>query len=537
MAITQNNFTGNGSTVLFSFTFPYLDESHIKVSLNGSDTILYTLANATTIQMNTAPANGVAIRVYRETELVDLNSTFFAGSAIRSQDLNDNFLQSLYLTQETRDITVEASDGNIPDGSIGSSKLADGAITTPKILDAAVTASKMAVNSVATASIQDSAVTTAKIAALAVATASLADDAVTNAKIADTAVNTAQLASSAVTTDKVADSAVTQAKIGTNVLTPRVSEINGGALAGMRNRIINGEMTVAQRGTSFPALTNPGITYTLDRWTWGQSGAMVCTATQSSDVPNDTFQTSLKVDVTTADTSLTANEYTVITQRIEGVNVRDLIGTTFTLSFWVKSPKTGIHCVAFRNAGPAVPDRSYIKEYTIATANTWEYKTITVTGGLITAGTWDWTNGPGLDVGFTFACGSTFQTTADAWQTGNFIATANQVNVMDNTANDFFITGVQLEPGSVATPFERRPGSTEFALCQRYFQKAFAAHTATTTDMVYLKEVMRSGPTIVITQIGGATVSVGGGSYTGQDAFRVGSASAGDYTFTASAEL
>jgi hypothetical protein len=246
------------------------------------------------------------------------------------------------------------------------------------------------------------------------------------------------------------------------------TSINGGALAGMRNRIINGDMRLVRRGTSFPALTNPGATYTLDRWVWVQNGAMVCTVSLSNDFPNDTFQTSLKVDVTTADTSIAAGEYTIITQRIEGVNVRDLIGTTFTLSFWVKSPKAGVHCVSFRNAAPV--DRSYVKEYTITTANTWEYKTITVTGGLITAGTWDWTNGTGLDAGFTLLSGTAFQTTANAWQTGNFIATANQVNVMDSTANDFFITGVQLEPGSVATPFERRPFGVEAALCERYYE-------------------------------------------------------------------
>ena len=316
-----------------------------------------------------------------------------------------------------------------------------------------------------------------------------------------------------------------------------VASVNNGALAGMRNRIINGAMTVAQRGSSFPALTNPGNTFTLDRWSWAQNGGMVCTVSQSSDVPNDTFQFSYKVDVTTADTSLAAGEYAVIIQPIEGYNVRDLIGTTFTLSFWVKSPKTGTHCVSFRNDRAPTADRTYVKEYTVSAANTWEYKTVTVSGGLITAGTWNWTNGIGLDVLFTLAVGTTFQATADAWQTGNFIGTVNQVNVLDDTANDFFITGVQLEPGSVATPFERRPSGTEFALCQRYFQKALATHTATITDMVYFKETMRSGPTIAITQIGGATVSVSGGSYTGQDAFRVGSASNGDYTFTASAEL
>lgn len=113
MAITQNNFTGDGSTVLFSFTFPYLDESHIKVSLNGSDTTAYTLANATTIQFTTAPANGVAIRIFRQTDDSSLQSTFYSGSAIRSQDLNDNFTQNLYVTQEVNNNVVDI-DGTNP---------------------------------------------------------------------------------------------------------------------------------------------------------------------------------------------------------------------------------------------------------------------------------------------------------------------------------------------------------------------------------------------------------------------------------------
>jgi hypothetical protein len=244
----------------------------------------------------------------------------------------------------------------------------------------------------------------------------------------------------------------------------QVANLNGGPLAGTRNRIINGNFDIWQRGTSFAAIANAA--YSLDRWTWGQAGAMVCTVTQSTDVPNNTFQSSYKVDVTTVDSSIAAGDYAFISQKIEGYNVRDLIGTTFTVSFWVKSPKTGVHCVSFSNSGQ---NRSYIKEYTIAVVNTWEYKTVTVTGGLITAGTWNWTNGEGLEVGFSLATGSTYQTTSDAWQTGDFLGTANQVNVMDNTANDFFLTGVQLEPGPVATPFERRPIGTELALCQRYY--------------------------------------------------------------------
>ncbi len=283
-----------------------------------------------------------------------------------------------------------------------------------------------------------------------------------------------------------------------------VASVNNGALAGMRNRIVNGSMTVAQRGTSFPALANPVSTYTLDRWQWAQNGAMVCTVSVSSDVPNDTFINSLQADVTTADTSIAAGSYALITQRLEGVNVRDLIGTTFTLSFWVKSPKTGIHCIGFRNIGSGIPNRSYVKEYTVTMANAWEYKTITVAGGLITAGTWNWTNGPGLSVDFTLVTSTEYQTTAGAWQTGNFIGTSNQVNCMDNTANDFFITGVQLEPGPVATPFERRPIGTELALCQRYFQilpamqGAMDATNSTLCVTPIFQVALRGAPTYVL---------------------------------------
>ena len=249
----------------------------------------------------------------------------------------------------------------------------------------------------------------------------------------------------------------------------QTSALNGGAIAGFRNRIINGDMRITQRGTSFPAATN---SVNLDRWQWGKSGAMVCTVSQSTDVPDSTFQSSYKVDVTTADFSISSTEYAIVIQRIEGYDVRDLIGTTFTLSFWVKSPKTGTHCVGFRNESQ---DRSFIKEYSVAVANTWEYKTITVPGGLITSGGWNWTNGAGLEVSFALATGLTYRTAANSWATGNFLATSNQVNVMDSTANDFFLAGVQLEVGSSATPFERRPIGTELALCQRYFWSSSTA--------------------------------------------------------------
>lgn len=214
MAVTENTYTGDGVTVLFSFTFPYLDESHIKVSLNGNDTTAYTLANATTVQFNSAPAVGVTIRIYRNTDSANPTATFFPGSAIRASDLNDNFLQAVYINQETRDITVNASAGNIADGSINTAKLADTAVSTAKLGDGSVTEPKLATGAVTEAKIGSAAVTSAKIGTGAVGTTQIADDAVTSAKIAVGAVNTTEIASSAVTTDKVADNAITAAKLG-----------------------------------------------------------------------------------------------------------------------------------------------------------------------------------------------------------------------------------------------------------------------------------------------------------------------------------
>lgn len=232
-----------------------------------------------------------------------------------------------------------------------------------------------------------------------------------------------------------------------------------------KNKIINGAMDIAQRGTSFAAIGTGA--YSLDRWGFGNTSAAVATVSQQADFPSDNeFQNSFRVAVTTADTSIAAGDFMQVWQRIEGFNVRDLIGKTFTLSFRVRSSNTGIHCVSFKNSSA---DRTYVAEYTVNAANTWETKSVTVAGGLITTGTWNWTNGYGIEVSWQLASGTTFQTTAGAWQTGNFLATSSQVNCLDTVGNIFAITGVQLEVGAVATSFEHRPYGAELALCQRYF--------------------------------------------------------------------
>jgi multidrug efflux pump subunit AcrA (membrane-fusion protein) len=273
---------------------------------------------------------------------------------------------------------------------------------------------------------------------------------------------------------------------------------------GFRNRIINGDMRIAQRGTSFPAIASTA--YSLDRWLFGQAGTAVGTIsqetfTQASGFP---FSRVLFYIVTTADTSIGATEATTIQQRIEGFNVRDLVGAPFTLSFWVRSSKTGVHCVRFGNSGN---DRSYIAEYTVNAANTYEYKTVTVAEGIPTSGgTWDFTNGVGLIVQFTLAAGSNFQTAANAWQANSAVGTSNQVNCLDTVGNIFGITGVQLEAGSVASPFERRDYGRELMMCQRYYYvggNLYGCVYATNNMISYhLPVTMRASPTTTVSLAG-----------------------------------
>lgn len=248
----------------------------------------------------------------------------------------------------------------------------------------------------------------------------------------------------------------------------------------LRNFIINGNMDFWQRGTSFATIANG--TYTADRWSYykATTGA-VHTVQRSTDIPTlsqSGFQSSysLHADCTTADASVAAGDTAGLLYKMEGYEWAKLRGLQVTLNFWWKSTKTGTQCVAFRNNGN---DRSYVAEFTISTTDTWEEKTITLTLNP-SSGTDDYTNGVGLSIAFPLICGSTFQTTANAWQTGNFTGTSNQVNHCDDTANDVRIAQVQLIVGSVAGNFVRAGGnpSGELMLCQRYYEKTYEVDTA-----------------------------------------------------------
>lgn len=273
---------------------------------------------------------------------------------------------------------------------------------------------------------------------------------------------------------------------------------------GNYNAIINGDMHIWQRAAVFTSVATGA--YTADRFAYYKVGAMVHDVSRSDDVPTVAqagrlFRYSYLADCTTVDSSIAAGDYCVFQQNIEGFNFLPLAQRTMTLSFWVKATKTGTYCVYLINS---VNDRSYIAEYTVNTTATWEFKTITVAASPA-AGTWDYTTGVGLKVGWVLACGSTYHTTANAWQTGNFLATVNQVNACDSTSNDFRFTGVRLEPGRVASASSSRTIEEELALCQRYYNNGLWARigggaTPTATNRSFYGSVnfpvaMRTTPT------------------------------------------
>jgi hypothetical protein len=234
-----------------------------------------------------------------------------------------------------------------------------------------------------------------------------------------------------------------------------------------RNRIINGAMVIDQRNAG-ASVTAAGV-YTLDRWVAHENTDGAFTVQQSSTAPAG-FSYSTKATVTVIDSSIGSTQNALLVQYIEGYNVADLnYGTanaqTVTLSFWVNSSVTGTFTGTLQNSAA---DRSYPFSYTINAANTWEQKTITIAGD--TSGTWLTTSGVGLRVWFALAVGSGQSTTAGAWAAGTYYGATGQANWMATLSNTFYITGVQLEAGTTASPFEYRSYGTELQLCQRYYQ-------------------------------------------------------------------
>ena len=279
----------------------------------------------------------------------------------------------------------------------------------------------------------------------------------------------------------------------------------------LKNRIINGAMVIDQRNAGASVTPTTGaVVYTLDRWFFEVSQSSKFTTQQDAGAvtPPVGFNDYLGVTSSSA-YSVLSTDYFLLIQKIEGYNIADLAwGTanakTVTLSFWVRSSLTGTFGGSLsNNAG----NRVYPFSYTISTANTWEYKTVTIAGD--TSGTWLTTNGAGMQVVLGLGVGTTYSGTAGAWTASTILSVTGATSVVGTSGATWYVTGVQLEVGSTATPFERRLYNQELANCQRYYYShakgdakvyATAAYFSSSyiTSYVQFAVTMRTTPSLIV---------------------------------------
>jgi hypothetical protein len=283
---------------------------------------------------------------------------------------------------------------------------------------------------------------------------------------------------------------------------------------GFKNRLINGDMTIDQRNNGAAVTVNTAArTFGVDRWWgYGQGTDGVFTIQQSSVAPAG-FTRSTLITVTTPDASIGSSQLYLFAQTIEGFNCADLAwGTasaaTVTLSFWVRSSVVGTFGGIINNYAQ---DRTYPFTYAISSANTWEQKSVTIAGD--TTGTWNTSNSGGIQVMFGLGTGSSFLASPNAWVAGTYFGATGQTNIISTSGATFYITGVQIEKGNVATSFDVLPYGTELNLCLRYYWRLnttgsnspFASGNAENTTRGYinltLPQPMRTQPSCSISSV------------------------------------
>jgi len=559
MAYSLVTYTSSGGQT-YNVPFPYLEQAHVKVYINGVATSAFTWSDAATIHLTNAPAVGATVLIKRETPRDGMDKDFSAQPRLKGEDLDEALLQAYYIGLEALDNASHDVLQAYVDDAAAAQVAAELAETNAEAArDLAIGAKDAAILARGAAEAARDAAVLAKIAAESYAESAGAGTYQEISSAPTTDANEVKLYAKDVTgvtelfirkesngtevqvtngaglsgagahaashkaggadsikLDELAaptDVTTLNASVSAHGLCPKLpgntttflrgdgtfaaaacslevatqAETDAGALdtkivtpaklyatpgVYRKNAVINGDMMVWQRGTTFTASADGA--FHADRWSHIEATDAVVTVSKSTNVPTDAqgigrFAASLQVDVTTADTSIGSGQAHAIRYKVEGYDIRGLVGQVCTLSFWVYATKTGIYCVNLLCSGA---DHSYVKEYTINSANTWEKKTITFTLDA-SSGTWDFTNGVGLQIRWTLAAGSNYQTATDGvWGTALY-ATANQVNGLDSSDNYFLLTGVQLEKGSAATPFEYRHFAEELALCQRYFEKSY----------------------------------------------------------------
>jgi len=287
--------------------------------------------------------------------------------------------------------------------------------------------------------------------------------------IEDGSVTTAKLAADAVTAAKLADDSVVTA----NIVDGNVTAVKTTGVGKGKNLLINGGMMVDQRNATMQFSASSG--YPCDRWYVGTNAIGTFQYTQSTDAPAG-FGNSMKIQCTTADTSLDAGSYNYIMHKLEGNALQSMNSTNgiveHTISFYAKSSKTGVYTVNIRDEDNG---QGNSKTFTVSNANTWERYTLTFPAH--SSGKLDNDNLSSYRIYWWFASGSNqtsgtfYNGTWGAHSNPNRVSSSN-VNLGDSTSNNFYITGIQMETGNLATDFEHRSFGEEFQLCQRYYSKA-----------------------------------------------------------------
>ena len=255
-----------------------------------------------------------------------------------------------------------------------------------------------------------------------------------------------------------------------------VTGLNTGQIGGSRNFIYNGDMQICQRATSVAGIGNADTGYHVqDRWQYGESGApnAVVTMTKATESP-DGFYASLKLDCTTASGTVDAADVIYIAQIFEGQDLQafnkgDAQAKAVTLSFWVNTTKTGTYIVSLHDNDN---NRHISQAYTVSSTNTWEYKTLTFAGDTSTGDPFDNNNATSLYVQFVLVAGTNYTSGTLATSWADYTAAnsyVGQVDALDNTSNNFHMTGVQLEIGSTASAFQYEKPNENLLRCRRYF--------------------------------------------------------------------
>jgi hypothetical protein len=447
--VVSQQFTANGTSNSFAITDGYV-ANQVQVFLNGVKQVPVTdvdITSGTNVNFISTPANGFIVDVYGIQSAVALSSSILTVGS---------------------NVTISSNSISVGNSSVNTQIVAGNVFLNGSTLVIGNTSSNVTINS-----------TAISVGTIQLNTSSYAGTANNASFLGGTAAASYQLNSTL--NANIANYLPSYTGVVNSSVTIAGTSIN--PFQGMKNRIINGDMRIDQRNAGASLTLSGGVgVYPVDRFSAlaSQSSKLSVQRNAGSVTPPAGFTNYLGVTSLSAYTSISTDLFRLF-HVIEGYNIADLAwGTSsaksITISFWVRSSLTGTFGGCLQNSSN---NRAYAFTYTITSANTWEFKSITIPGE--TSGTWGSTNSGGIHINLDLGSGSTKQISPGSWQTADANAATGCTSIVGTNGATWYMTGFQFEIGSIATAFERRLYSTELILCQRYFQKSYDIETAVGT--------------------------------------------------------